>query len=286
MSLPTSPPPPSASASSPSAAISLNVVPARTGVAWVKQGIKTFFKQPLAMGGLFFMFIALISLVSQVPFIGSALALIVLPAATVGLMAATRTAVDGKFPMPAVLFTAFRSGAKKTQSILMLGALYAVGFLLVLGVSALFDGGQFASFYLSGGTMTKEIVSTSEFQMATWAAMAMYLPLSLMFWHAPALVHWHDVSPVKALFFSYIACLKNFAAMVVYFFMWLAVFSLGGLVLTLLAIATGSESAVKFIMLPASLLMATMFFTSIYFTFKDSFMTPSTTLTPSNPSTP
>ena len=107
-----------------------------------------------------------------------------------------------------------------------------------------------------------------------------------MFWHAPALVHWHDVSPIKALFFSFIACVKNFAAMVVYFFMWLAVFSLGGLVLTLLAIATGSESAVSFVMLPAALLMAAMFFTSIYFTFKDSFITPSTTLTPSNPSTP
>jgi hypothetical protein len=260
----------------PSPAISLQVVPARTGTAWVKLGIKTFFKQPLAMGGLFFMFMALISLVSQVPFIGSALALMVLPAATVGLMAATRTAVDGKFPMPAVLFTAFRSGAKKTQAILMLGALYAVGFLLVLGVSALFDGGQFASFYLTGGAMTKDIVSTSEFQMATWAAMALYLPLSLMFWHAPALVHWHDVSPVKALFFSFVACFKNFAAMAVYFFMWLAVFSMGGLVLTMLAIATGSESAVSFVMLPAALLMAAMFFTSIYFTFKDSFITENT----------
>jgi hypothetical protein len=255
-----------------SASISLNVVPARTGMTWVKQGIKTFFKQPLAMGGLFFIFMALISVVSQVPFIGAALALVVLPAATVGLMAATRAAADGKFPMPAVLFTAFKSGAKKTQTILTLGALYAVGFLLVLGVSALFDGGQFASFYLSGGAMTKEIVSTSEFQMATWAAMALYLPLSLMFWHAPALVHWHDVSPVKALFFSFVACFKNFAAMVVYFFMWMAVFSLGGLVLTLLAVATGSESAVSFVMLPAALLMAAMFFSSINFTFHDCFI--------------
>ena len=263
----------------PSTNISLNVVPARTGIAWVKSSIKTFFKQPLALGGLFFMFMALISLVSQLPFIGAALALVVLPAATVGLMAATETAVSGKFPMPVVLFTAFRAGAKKTQAILTLGALYAVGFLLVLGVSALFDGGTFANFYLgtgTGGAMTKEIIATSEFQMATWAAMALYLPLSLMFWHAPALVYWHDVSPVKALFFSFVACFKNFAAMVVYFFMWLAVFSLGGLVLTLVAASTGSESAVSFIMLPAALLMATMFFTSIYFTFKDSFITPAT----------
>jgi hypothetical protein len=266
--------------STSSSAISLNVVPARTGIAWVKLGIKTFFKQPLAMGGLFFMFMALISLVSQLPFVGAALALVVLPAATIGLMAATQEASNGKFPMPAMLFTAFRAGAKKTQAILMLGALYAVGFLLVLGVSALFDGGQFANFYLGGGAMTKEIIATSEFQMATWAAMALYLPLSLMFWHAPALVHWHDVSPIKALFFSFIACVKNFTAMVVFFFMWLAVFSLGGLVLTLVAASTGSESAVSFVMLPAALLMAAMFFTSIYFTFKDSFITPAAPSTP------
>ncbi len=263
-----------------SSAISLNVVPARTGIAWVKLGIKTFFEQPLAMGGLFFMFMALISLVSQLPYVGTALALVVLPAATIGLMAATQEASNGTFPMPMMLFTAFRAGTKKTQAILMLGALYAVGFLIVLGVSALFDGGQFANFYLGGGgtgevgaKLTKEIMGSSEFQMATWAAMALYLPLSLMFWHAPALVHWHDVSPIKALFFSFIACVKNFAAMVVFFFMWLAVFSLGGLVLTLVAASTGSESAVSFIMLPAALLMATMFFTSIYFTFKDSFIT-------------
>jgi hypothetical protein len=260
---------------SPSPAISLNIVPARTGIAWVKLGIKTFFKQPLALGGLFFMFMALISLVSQIPVIGAALALVVLPAATVGLMAATEIAANGKFPMPAVLFTAFKAGSKKSQGILTLGALYAVGFLLVLGVSALFDGGTFANFYLGARgseAMTKEIISTSEFQMATWAAMALYLPLSLMFWHAPALVHWHEVSPIKALFFSFVACFKNFGAMVVYFFMWLAVFSLGGLVLTILAAATGSDAAVSFIMLPAALLMAAMFFSSIYFSVKDSFL--------------
>ena len=49
---------------SPSA-ISLNIVPARTGMTWVKRGMQTFFKQPLALGGLFFMFMALVSLVSH-----------------------------------------------------------------------------------------------------------------------------------------------------------------------------------------------------------------------------
>lgn len=265
--------PPIAPSTSTTAAISLNVVPARTGMTWVKRGIKTFFKQPLAMGGLFFMFMALISVAAQVPYLGSAIALVVLPAATVGLMAATQVADGGKFPMPLVLFTAFRAGSNKTRAILALGALYALGFLLVLGISALFDNGQLASLYVSGSPLNKEAMASPDLKTAAWAAMIMYLPLSMAFWHAPALVHWHNVPPLKALFFSLVACIKNFGAMTVYFFMWLAVFSFGGLILTMIAIATGSESAVGFIMLPASMLMATMFFSSIFFTYKASFIT-------------
>jgi uncharacterized membrane protein len=76
----------------------LNIVPARTGIQWVKLGIQTFFRQPLALSGLFFMFMAVMSIASMVPLIGSALALALLPAATLGLMAATQEATRGKFP--------------------------------------------------------------------------------------------------------------------------------------------------------------------------------------------
>ena len=67
----------------------LHIVPARTGLAWARSGIKTFWQQPLAMSGLFFMFMALLSIATLVPFIGAALALALLPAATLGLMAAS-----------------------------------------------------------------------------------------------------------------------------------------------------------------------------------------------------
>ena len=40
----------------------LSVVPARAALAWVKLGVKTFFRQPLALSGLFFMFLAAMSL--------------------------------------------------------------------------------------------------------------------------------------------------------------------------------------------------------------------------------
>jgi hypothetical protein len=167
----------------------LNIVPARAGIAWVKLGISTFFKQPLALGGLFFMFMAVVSLATIVPLVGSAIALALLPAATLGLMVATQEATKGKFPMPLVLASAFRAGQERMRAMLILGAMYAIGFLLIMAFTMVFDGGQFARLYLVGGKITPELLNDAGFQTASLVGMALYIPLSLLFWHAPALVH-------------------------------------------------------------------------------------------------
>ena len=57
----------------------LQIVPAGQGVQWVKQGMRTFWRQPLALSGLFFMFMAAMSLLSMVPLLGNILALVILP---------------------------------------------------------------------------------------------------------------------------------------------------------------------------------------------------------------
>ncbi len=250
----------------------LQIVPARTGVTWVKLGITTFFKQPLALGGLFFMFMAALSVATVIPVIGSVLALALLPAATLGLMVATLQAKNGKFPMPSVLATAFRAGHARLRAMLVLGALYAAGFLLVMGATALFDGGQFASMYLFGGKLNKEVLDQADFQTATWVGMLLYIPFSLLFWHAPALVHWHGVPPTKALFFSLVACLRNLGAYAVYGLLWMAVFALAGVVAVSVMALLGIGAAASVVMVPLALTMAAMFFSSIYFTFRDSFV--------------
>ena len=250
----------------------LNIVPARTGITWVKLGFKTFLQQPLAMSGLFFMFMAMLSLATLVPFIGAALALALLPAATLGLMAATQEATKGKFPMPSILISAFRAGKQRMQAMMVLGGLYAVGFLLIMGISSMVDGGQFAKLYLVGGKITEEMVTQGNFQAAMWVTMALYLPLSLLFWHAPALVHWHGVTPVKSLFFSLMACYKNWAALTVYGLVWVGIFMVTMVVVTIIAALLGSPLFAGLAMFPVALVIVAMFFTSVYFTFRDSFV--------------
>ncbi len=250
----------------------LNIVPARTGITWAKLGVQTFFKQPLALAGLFFMFMALLSVAAFLPYLGSALALALLPAATLGLMAATLESTRGKFPMPSILISAFRAGQQRKRAMLILGLMYAVAFLCMMGLTALIDGGQFARLYLLGGKISEELVSQGDFQLAMWAAMLMYLPLSLLFWHAPALVHWHGVSPAKSLFFSFMACYKNFGALTVFALVWVALFFVMALVVALLATLLGNPEFATVAMFPAAMLMVSMFFTSLYFTFRDSFV--------------
>lgn len=250
----------------------LNIVPAKTGVQWFKLGIRTFFKKPIALLGLFFMFMAAMSVLSLVPLVGNVLALALLPGATLGLMAATREASQSKFPMPKVLLSGFSAGRQQLRAMLVLGLLYAAGFLLVLGISATVDGGKFAHLYMFGGSMSADTVLAGDFQAAVMLAMVLYMPLSLLFWHAPALVHWHGVAPVKSLFFSMVACLRNFWAFTVYSLVWLGAFLAMGMVVAIIAGLTGSPELVSGFIFPAAMVLAAMFFTSIYFTFRDCFL--------------
>ena len=250
----------------------LNLVTPRTGANWVRDGMRTFFKQPLALGGLFFLFMGLLSVVTMVPVVGGALALMVLPAATVGLMQASALAMAGTFPMPKVLFTALTHGQEKRLAILHLGALYTVAFLLLIGATVLVDGGLYAKVNLFGAPITQEMIESDGFYRAMWLGTLLYFPMGAMFWHAPALVYWHDVPPAKSLFFSLAACWKNKGAMLIYMASWFVLFSMVSLVVVTVVAGMGGPGMIAALIAPLGMLLAAMFFASIYLTYRDSFV--------------
>ena len=236
----------------------LNIVPARTGIQWVTLGIRTFVKQPLALAGLFFLYMAAVIIVAQIPYVGIFIGGLLVPAATLGLMAASAEATKGRFPMPTVLLSAFRAGRQQARAMLVLGLIYTGGSVAATALASLATGGQ--------------APAGKEVDTATLLALALHTPLFLMFWHAPALVHWHGVSPVKSLFFSAVACFRNFGAMLVYGFLWLGVFLGAGTILGVIGGLIGGATMARAVMMPTALLMAAMFSTSMYFTFRDSFV--------------
>lgn len=250
--------------------MNLQIVPARTGLHWAIQGVRTFWRQPLAMSGLFFLFMATVSVLSLVPFIGGALALIALPALTLGMMAATQTAAQGKFPMPGILFSALKAGPQR-KTMLHLGGWYAVLFLGVMLLSMLADGGTFAKVYFGGAAITPATVNTESFQLALWVSMVLYIPVSMMFWHAPALVYWHGLPAGKSLFFSLVACWRNLKAFSIYVLVWIGIFTGSGILALLVASLLGDPQLMMAILMPMALMVTAMFFTSMLFTVQDCF---------------
>ncbi len=263
----------------------LHIVPARTGITWVKLGIRTFFRQPLALSGLFFMFLAVMSLASMVPVVGLGLAMALLPACTLGLMAASKEADAGNFPMPLVFLSAFRAGRQQLRAMLTLGVMYGVGLAIVMGVTALFDEGRFAAGYLAGSAPSIDMARDTDSRAAMMAFLVLQLPLSLMFWHAPALVHWHQVPPLKSVFFSLVACLRNLLAFTVFGLAWISITMALIVVVSLLTGILGNPQVAGVVLLPGTLMIAAMIFTSTYFSFRDCFLTDPDTVVP-DPSAP
>lgn len=245
----------------------LRSVPASTGLQWVRLGVKTFLRQPLAMSGLFFMFMAVVSVLALVPFLGTALATLLTPAINLGLMSATREAEADRFPMPVQLLTAFRGGPDKTRGMLSLGGLYGLGLLTILLVVGLIEGSPEVPASMTAEEAMRSVLSSP----ALWLGLAAMLPLQMLFWHAPALLFWHRVPPVKSLFFSLMACWANKGALLVFLLGWTGLFVAFSLALSLVSALLGGSQLAGVIVYPAVLFMASMFFTSIWFTFRDSF---------------
>jgi hypothetical protein len=236
----------------------LNVVAPRTGLEWVKLGVRTFFRQPLALAGLFFMYMTAVLLLSQVPVVGPVIGGLLVPASTLGLMAATAEASRGRFPMPSVLISAFRVGKQRARAMLVLGAIYTTLSILATGLATLIAG-------------EPQAPQPGEIDFAIVVALALHSPLFLMFWHAPALVHWHGVTPGKSLFFSVVAVMRNFGAHLVFALGWLGLFLAASAVFGLVGGLLGGPGMAQAMMMPVALLLAAMFSCSIFFSFRDSF---------------
>ncbi|CAM2157233.1 MULTISPECIES: BPSS1780 family membrane protein [Paraburkholderia] len=244
-------------------------VPAKQGYVWFRQGIWLFRRNPLAFLTLFFAYLLAMTLISAVPVIGGVLPLIFVPGIAVGFMAACRDTIAGKPVFPTILVDGFRSyGQTVTKHLFVLGGIYVVAMTLVLAASALVDGGTLLRLMTLGGNLDTETIENSNIPLAVLASLAAYVPVSMMFWFAPVLTAWHDVPPVKAIFFSIVSCWRNKGAFVVYGALWSAV-SIGvSLGLSTLLRALGAGDFALAILMPALILVTTMLYCSFYATYR------------------
>jgi len=258
----------------------LQSVPARQGGAWVRRGFRAFFRQPLAFAALFatVSFVGIV-LLWFVPLAGPIVAFAMLPLVTLGFMIATRQTVEGGYPTPAVFIAPLRAERARKMAMLRLCIGYAVASLLVLLLADTLDGGSVTDLMQNaqGGTMDSEaaaakVAADPRIEFGVMLRFGLTGLLALLFWHAPALVHWEGQGAAQAVFTSTLACWRNKGAYLVYGLYWFSVVMMISLAASLLAALFGAANMLPLLLAPISLLLSTAFYASLYFTYADTFV--------------
>lgn len=246
--------------------------PAQSGYVWFRQGIWLFRKNPLSFLALFFTYLFSMMLIAHVPVVGSALWLMLVPGLSVGFMSACRDVIAGKHVLPLALFSGFRAhGGAVARQLLQLGLIYLVLVTAGLFLTSLIDGGSLLKTVIAEVKPDDDVAASSSFLASVAFGFLFYVPTMMLFWFAPLLTAWHGVPPVKAMFFSFVACWRNRAAFIVYLATWFAVLMVVSLALGFVLSALGAANAALTALLPVSVILWTMIYCSFYATYRGCF---------------
>jgi hypothetical protein len=251
--------------------VKARIVSSAHGARWLIEGWRLFRAAPLGWLAAVFAYWLLMTLISLVPIAGVAIASVLVPAFSVGFMALARAAARGAPLELALLFDGFRNGR---TSLLILGALYFACLIAVLGATMLADDGALARWMSAGRHPGEDAVQSEGFLIALALAAALYAPVMMMFWFAPPLAAWHSIGPVKALFFSFVACLMNWRAFLAYGAATaLLTLVLPSVVLTGVLLASGGalKLPVMGLVFPLLIVMLPTLFASFYASYRDVF---------------
>lgn len=253
----------------------LRLVPALQGWRWVQQGLLTAKAQPVA-------FLALVGLVTSgmlllaiLPGLGALLVLGLMPAVWMSFMLATHMATKGQRITPAVLLDPWRMPDAPKQEWVKLGAAYMAAMLLTMQLADLLGPGSEAlQLAQEQAKELSDLVQDPTVQADALWRWGLTLPVSLLFWHTPALVLWGRIPVSKAIFFSAIASWRNLTAFVVYALSWAAVALVVAMVIRAIAMLVPVAMLVEVLVVMIGMWTASAFYASLYFTVVDCFEAP------------
>jgi hypothetical protein len=191
----------------------VSILPAGRGLRWLVEGFVIFRNRAALLCFLVLGYWLTMAVVSAIPLVGQPAGFLLIPAFSVSLMNACRL-IDRKEPLPPqVLFSGFH---RNLQTLLVLGVIYVLALLAILGLSALFDGGLLFRVFVMGEALAREALGQTSLLIAAQLTCVLLIPVVLAFWFAPVLAAWHDMSAGKSLFFSLVACLRNWRPFLLY----------------------------------------------------------------------
>src|SRR5258706_609966 len=191
----------------------MRVVPARNGWSWLVSGFALFRKSPPMWLFLVFTYWVAATLLGQIRYVGPAASTVLMPAFSVSFMVMCAVLDRGGLLRPALLFAGFRSGL---GTLIGLGVLCLLSFVVVLGVASLADAGALMNLILLGHEPSAEALRDGSILSALLVATVASTPVLMAFWFAPMLAAWNRIGAVQSLFYSFFAVLRNWRAFLAY----------------------------------------------------------------------
>jgi hypothetical protein len=188
-------------------------VAASQGFQWVATGFRLYRKGPLLLSAAFGMLFGVVMALGLIPVIGGSLSELASPLMVAGFMAAYRALDEGnELELPQ-----FMAGVQGPAIPLMaVGAVQLLGALLIsqvmLGMG--FDPQAVMAAAKNAETSPEQLQALLNQSMpALLTGMALFTPLIMATWFAPALILFGGARPLTALGVSMRAVVKNWAAM-------------------------------------------------------------------------
>ena len=238
-------------------------LPITAGWQWIIDGYRLFMRQPMAMFFWSLMTGFLISVSYFLPIIGQVVLIGITPMLTFITLSACRTIASDKRMMLGMWLLPVKNNPEVRGRLIRLGAMY-LGFCLTAGFIATlpFIGDISATISPDGEIDEAALIAAMRGPFITFTLL--YVLISALFWHAPALTGWHGIKTTQAMFYSMVACRRNKLPFLAYGASWAAIFfvlqTLGSALL-----ATGlSPSAAQMILTPLNLGLAAVLYCSFY----------------------
>lgn len=253
-------------------------MPAGRGAAWFFQAITLFLKSPF-IWLLTVICLSLIQLVQMIPVIGPVAMTILGPVFTAGLILGAQALDENDTLQVGFLFQGFKQGFGQ---LVLLGLIFlaamAVGFIFAIGIPAGTIG--FSIMGIEGG-----MARSGQFPMLMLLMflimLAVFVPLMMGYWFAPALIAINGKSVFEAISLSFRGCLRNILPFLIYSLVAIGVTIVAGLLLAtifgiiLIAGAGGEDAAAAIlpiiIVVPLTLVSLLIYALSVYTSYKDIF---------------
>lgn len=224
----------------------INAAEVGRGAEWLLEGFGYFKRSAGAWIGVTVLLFIISFVASLIPIIRNLAILLLTPVFTGGLILGCRAQDEGGALGINHLFAGF---GDKLGQLIVVGLLYFAGVLVVAFltgiVSFLLIGDMGFLHELAAGEVSALTEHSRSILLISLIFMAIYMPLIMAMWFAPALVVLRDRSAVDAMISSFMGCLKNIVPFLFYGLVGLALsivatvpFMLGWLILIPMIVAS------------------------------------------------